>query len=376
MINRSNELRQNNREAIMREILKSEQISRHEIIDNTGLAPSTVSTIMKEILDEGIIRKSGKLSTPGTGRKTDLFSRNPSHAGILVVNLTFENSSLALVDLEFNISREMPIRINDFSSEAVARSLKPAIESYTVHPSHPIHSIVLALPHFPYDKEKLRRFVSEESGLPVYTINNVEAMGLYDSSFQYRPFNSLVYIFVGKGIGSAFFHRGELLMGENGFASDLGHIHITDRDIECRCGRKGCLETVASEDALSTALSQMKITEDLRKGSDLMETIREAIDDRTEDVQNLITDAASYLAESMLTIISLLDPQAIILTGRICSLNPFLSQKLEEHLYSKSGKRSLYNNKLIYQEYRQDSTAKGAALYAYLSAYGGFNKAG
>ena len=358
----------------MREILRTEQISRHEIIANTGLAPSTVSTIMNEILDEGIIRKSGKLSSPGTGRKTDIFSRNGSHSRILVINLTFENSSMALVDLEFNISRKMPVQITDFSSDAVAKVLMPAIRSCFDDPANRISAIVLALPHYPYDKENLKTSINMEFQIPIYTINNVEAMGMYDSRFNYEPFHSLVYIFVGKGIGSAFFHKGELLMGENGFASDLGHIHITDRDVECRCGRTGCLETVASEDALSTSLLEMNISTDLKKGTDLIDALKKGIDDRDEAVQNLIADAASYLAESILTIISLLDPQTIILTGRLCSLNPFLSQKLEEYLYNKSGRRSLYNNKLIYQNYRQDSAAKGAALFAYLSAYGGFNK--
>ncbi|MDC7236119.1 MAG: ROK family transcriptional regulator [Spirochaetales bacterium] len=374
MVNRSNELRQNNRECILREILVQEQISRQEIIEKTGLAPSTVSSIMSEILDEKIIRKSGQLSSPGTGRKTDLFSRNGSHVQILVLNLTFESNRISIVDLELKIKEEWDFEIRDYNPDAVSITLEKEIHKALNSNKLNIQSIVLALPHYPYEKDYLRETIAEKTGLRVFSINNVEAMGLYDSRYSYKLFNSLVYVFVGKGIGSAFFNKGELLMGENGYASDLGHIHITDRGFECRCGRQGCLETVSSEDALSRALMENTGGQTLLKGQELIDEIQKQIDMRNQDVQNLLSDAASYLAESFLTLISLLDPQAIILTGRITALNPFFSQKLEEYLYSKSGRRSVYANKLIYQDYRADSAVKGAALYAFLSAYGGLNK--
>jgi N-acetylglucosamine repressor len=374
MVNRSNELRQNNREIILREILRHEQISRQEIIEKTGLAPSTVSSITKEILEEKIIRKSGQLNSQGTGRKTDLFMRNGDHAQILVINLTFESNKIALVDLELNIRSESDIVISNFTTESVAETLQNEIKAYLADNRHFIQSIVLALPHYPYEKEKIKELLNHEFNIPVFTINNVEAMGMYDSQYLHSQSSSLVYIFVGKGIGSAFFNKGELLVGENGYASDLGHIHITDQPIECRCGRSGCLETVASEDSLIQAIMDAGKLPEKLTGDDLIQFMQKAIDGRDENIQEIVSKAASFLAESILTIISLLDPQTIILTGRITALNPFLSQKLEEYLYSKSGRRSLYSNKLIYQEYRPKSTAKGAALYALLSAYGGLNK--
>ena len=357
----------------MREILTHEQISRQEIIEHTGLAPSTVSSIMKEILEERLIRKSGQLNSPGTGRKTDLFTRNGSQARILVANLTFESSRIALVDLELNILTEKMITIGDFNTESVVSALMEEMDAYLNDSSSRIQSVVLALPHYPYEKEQLRSFLCERVSLPVYTINNVEAMGLYDSQYRYggTGFNSLFYIFVGSGIGSAFFHRGQLLMGENGYASDLGHIHITDQALICRCGKSGCLETVSSEESLINSLIEKGKISQRRAGAELISFLRDGIDRRDTDVMDLVCRAASYLAEAILTVNSLLDPQTIILTGRLIELNPFLSQKLEENLFTKAGRRSLYSNKLVYQNYKPESAVKGAALYAFLSAYGG-----
>jgi len=374
MVNRSNDLRQHNREAILREILGREKISRQEIIEQTGLAPSTVSSIMKEILDENIIRKSGQLQSPGTGRKTDIFSRNGDHAQILIVNLTFESSKIGIVDLELKIRKERDITINNYETGNVGTRLIIEMKAEMNQSIENLQAIVLALPHYPYEKDQLKALIEKEFNLPVYTINNVEAMGMYDSMFLYKDFNSLAYIFVGKGIGSAFFYKGRLLLGENGYASDLGHIHITDLPIKCRCGRSGCLETVASEDAMIQSILDLGILKERKTGEDLISYIQDQIDRRNEKIQELVGQSASYLAESILTIISLLDPQTIILTGRITDLNPFFSQKLEKYLYSKSGRRSLFSNKLIYQDFKPESAARGAALYAFLSAYGGLNK--
>ena len=373
MVNRSNDLRENNRKVILKEILTQEQISRQEIIEQSGLASSTVSSIMKEILEEDIIRKSGQISSPGMGRKTDIFTKNGNHARILVVNLTFESSRIALVDLNLNILSEKEISIADFNSDNVVSALRTEMAEYLDEPGAHIQSIVLALPHYPYEKEQLKSLLSETQTLPVYTINNVEAMGMYDSHYRYGDtnFNSLFYIFVGTGIGSAFFHKGELLVGENGYASDLGHIHITDKPVGCRCGKSGCLETVSSEEALIQSLLESGKMEKRISGEDLLAILKEGIDRRDENILELVGSAASYLAEAILTVNSLLDPQAIILTGRMVDLNPYFSQKLDEALYARAGRRSLYSNKLIYQSYKQDSAAKGAALYAFLTAYSG-----
>jgi N-acetylglucosamine repressor len=373
MVNRSNDLREHNKKAIMKEILSHQQISRQRVIERTGLASSTVSSIIKEILDENILRKSGQLNSSGTGRRTDLFLRNGKHARILVANLTFESNRIALVDLELNLLAEKELPLKDFHTEKVAQALLEEMTPYLNDESAHVQSIVLALPHYPYKKDLLKSLLCEKLDLPVFTINNVEAMGMYDSHYLYpeTSFNSLFYIFIGKGIGSAFFHKGELLVGENGYASDLGHIHITDHPITCRCGRSGCLETVSSEESMIRSLLETEKLLERKTGGDLVSYLKTGIDKRDEEITGLVDRAANYLAEAILTVNSLLDPQTMILTGHLVELNPYFSLKMEESLYKKAGRRSLFDNKLIYQRYQPASTVKGAALYAFLSAYSG-----
>jgi predicted NBD/HSP70 family sugar kinase len=373
MVNRSNDLRQNNRRLIIREILTNESVSRQDIISRTGLAASTVSSITAEILKEEILRKSGNISSPGTGRKTDLFMKNGPKASVIVINLTFDSCKIALVDLELNISRSTKLLINNLETETVVKILSDQLYLFIREIKNVnLKAIVLALPHYPYEKEVICEKLSENYKLPVLSINNVEAMGMFDSHYLYSTvFQSLVYIYIGKGIGSSFFHKGELFVGENGYASDLGHIHITDKPLLCRCGRKGCLETVSSEDALLENMIEMGIIDKDHFEGDFVQILQEGIDRRDPGIQNLLSSMAGYMAEAILTVNSLLDPQAIILTGRILELNPFFSLRLQEQLYEKSGRRSLYSNTITFQKYRPDSAVQGAALYAFLTLYSG-----
>ena len=374
MINRSNELRSNNRNLIIREILTRERTSRQEIIRRTGLAPSTVSSITGELLEEGIICKSGSIGSPGTGRKTDLISRNGSHSRILVINLTFESSKIALVDLELNIVRSLDVNIRNFETENVVKVLEEQIAVFLGDADDwNIKAMVLTLPHYPYEKNRICELLFNKYSFPILTINNVEAMGMYDCNYLYSSadFRSLVYIFIGKGIGSAFFHQGELFTGENGYASDLGHVHITEQKLQCRCGRYGCLETVASEDSLSARLKEIEEMKGGELNDEVIFSLKKGIDQKNSEIQNLVGTMAEYMAEAILTVISLLDPQVIILTGRLMSLNPYYSNRLEDYLYRHSGRRSVYENPVRYQEYRPDSAVKGAALYGYLSVLNG-----
>ena len=374
MVNRSNELREHNRHLILNTLLTSKSVSRQMLIEKTGLAPSTVSSIMQEIIKEKMLKKTGQINSPGTGRKTDLFEKNAAYSHALVINLTMENDSIALVDFELHITDERQLNITDYSTASAGKIILEEIHRYLKANTRSIEYIVLALPHYPYVKEDLLALLEESVSLPVYTINNVEAMGIYDNHYLYpeSEMNSLFYIFVGRGIGSAFFHRGDLLIGANGYASDLGHIHITDNNTRCRCGRVGCLEAVASEESIIQSLLKEGFLKKRETGKDLIAFLKGAIEDRNDALLNLtIKAAASYLAEAILTVNSLFDPQVIILTGRLVELNPYFSHMLEESLLAKAGKRSLFHNKLIFQKYYPQSAIKGAALYAFLSALSG-----
>ena len=372
-INHPTALRKRNKELIFEQILLHSTISRRDIERNTGLAPSTVSLVTSELLEEGFINRIGSKGIQGAGRKTDILSKNKDRECLISVSLTFENNRIALIDFNLDILEIRSLHIPRSDAETVLAVLKTEIRDLVAgHPDCRISTLSLALPHHPFDWDAIRAGLEGFENLETLMINNVEAMAVFDHLTipSGASQGSVFYIFIGKGIGSAFIINGRLFLGDGGFASDLGHIHITDGDDLCRCGRKGCLEAVASEAALAKALGER--LPGTRDSSSLLDTLKKGIASKDEDVQEILRTCASFIAEAIHTVISLLDPSSILVCTRLNELNPFFSSAVEAALYEKLGARSPFKHARSYLPFNQDSGIKGAALFGFLARYCGW----
>lgn len=375
--NHAKDLGKRNKERILEQILRHPSIQRSDLIRLTGLAPSTVSSVTAELLDEGLINRIGSKGAQGAGRKTDILSKNPDHDCMVSISLTFDNNRIALIDLDLNVIDSAALNLPSCDAETVVSVLKTELRSLLArHPFRKVSAFCLALPHHPFDWDAIQAGLEGFEGLDLLMINNVEAMAVSDhrrlSLAGAVPPGSIFYVFIGKGIGSAFIIDGRLFLGDGGFASDLGHIHITDRDAACRCGRKGCLEAVASEAALAEALRKSRnLTEPLDSPT-LLKTLKAGIEGREEDVQELLRTASSYIAEAVHTVISLLDPSTILVCSRLNELNPFFSSAVEAALYEKLGSRSPFKHGRKYIPFDPDAGIKGAAFFGFLARHCGF----
>ena len=320
-----------------------------------------------------MIRKIGEVGTSGSGRKIDVLTRVPEYASIISISLTFENNHISLVDLGLNILDSQELKFNNSDEDSVTIELMHGINRMLQKfEGSNIVAVSLALPHHPYNWSLIQNTLQTAMSLPLLMINNVEAMAVHDhySLIENQERESLFYIFVGTGIGSAFIINGYLYRGVNGFASDLGHIHMTDQNLSCRCGRKGCLETVASEDSLKRVLSQVN-GHLVESHEEMITIIKSGLEQHTPDITEPLKKAAGYLAEAMHTVIALLDPSHIIVSSRLNRLNPYYSGMIEESLYTRFGNRSPFSITRDYIDFNRDSGVKGAALFAYLTLYCG-----
>ncbi len=89
--------------------------------------------------------------------------------------------------------------------------------------------------------------VSGRTGLPVYVANDSQAAALAEWTFgRHAPDRGMIVIKVGNGIGAGIIIEDRLYQGDGFGAGEIGHVSVVDNDLPCRCGRTGCLETVAS----------------------------------------------------------------------------------------------------------------------------------
>ncbi len=162
------------------------------------------------------------------------------------------------------------------------------------------------------------------TGLPVAVENDANALALAEKQFGVgRTVRDFVCLTLGTGIGGGCVIGGSLNRGPHFFANALGHITLVPDGHPCTCGKRGCLEAYTNASALLR----------FAKGSfqDAEEVIAAALAGDLA-AANAIRVLAGHLAAGVASIIQILDPEMIILSGGIAENNPLLLQHFQNEL--------------------------------------------
>ena len=142
--------------------------------------------------------------------------------------------------------------------------------------------------------------------------NDANLGALAEASFGAgRGLENIVYLMLGSGIGAGLVLDGRVHRGAAGLAGELGHVQVRTDGAVCRCGNRGCLETVAGERALAALLRP-------RLGRDV--TVRdliELIDTGDLGATRLVNDAGRAIGRVLADLCNALNPEAIIVGGEL-----------------------------------------------------------
>ena len=154
--------------------------------------------------------------------------------------------------------------------------------------------------------------LSRRLDLPVAVDNDANLGALAEASQGAgRGLTDVIYVMLSSGIGSGLVLGGRLHRGANGFAGELGHVAVVEKGAVCRCGNRGCLETVASTDAL---LELLRPTH----GAGLtVARMLELVDAGDRAAKRVLYDGGRAVGRVLAGFISLIDPQAIVVGGEL-----------------------------------------------------------
>jgi glucokinase len=187
---------------------------------------------------------------------------------------------------------------------AIKQSLAPEVEAIGIcapGPLNPKTGIVLNPPNLPgWRNVPLEKMAREKFGLPVRLENDCNAAGLAEARFgAAKGCNSVFYAAIGTGIGSGIILDGKIYHGKNGAAAEGGHVSIDYRsETICRCGSRGCIEALASGHVLE------------RIGA--------------YDLNEISMQLGAWLG----SVVSLLDPDIIVIGGGVAQIGEPLFEKL------------------------------------------------
>ncbi|GIV99262.1 ROK family transcriptional regulator [Roseiflexus sp.] len=335
-----------NSRLVLRIIYEDEAISRADIARKTGLTRTTVSTVVGELIEQGLIEETGAGQSSG-GRLPILL--RVAHEAHSVLALSFEDTQIvgALVDMRGSIQRRVSLSLYGYRPEELPGYLTRLIEELradvTTHilgiglsmPGivDPVHGIVRRAVNFGLVDVPLRQWLQDQYRLPVYLDNAAHLAALAEYMFgDGAASGNLVVISIGVGIGAGMVLNGALFPGDGFGAGEIGHVVVADNGIRCNCGNVGCLETVASVPAIVRAArkwfsdpsSRLRALAPSAAAVDL-DIVHRALEAGDPGVASVVEDAGYYLGIAIAHIVGLLNVERIVVTGAVAVLgSPFL----------------------------------------------------
>jgi len=154
-----------------------------------------------------------------------------------------------------------------------------------------------------------------------------------------KGMNNFIMLTLGTGVGSGIVVNGELVLGHDGFAGELGHVITEHGGRECGCGRKGCLETYASATGICRTVSELnantKIPSDLRtvpSGQFTSKMVYDAAVKGDELALEAFEITGKMLGRSIADFVAFSSPEAVFLFGGLAQAGDYIFTPTKKHM--------------------------------------------
>jgi predicted NBD/HSP70 family sugar kinase len=319
--------------------------SRAELGELVGLSRSSLSEVTTSLLDRGVIIVLDKDAAPrrGAGRPAERLALDPSsgqyigldfqHArvDVVVADATHEilGAGTSPYELESPWHERMQVAFNliDGVAEKANAHFGALAWIYAGVPGPYVPpSARVTLPAF-WERSRIngygvREALSGRYGAPTSIDNNTRLAALAEAKASGAQ--DLVYIRLGQGVGGGLVQAGRLTRGTHSLAGALGHAPVPGRQGRCRCGKSGCLETVAALPEVLNACADAGVaTRDSLIAPD---------DLPAPAVQQITVDVASAMSAVLLPVVMALDPEEVVVAGPVLELLPGLLLRVQEAL--------------------------------------------
>ena len=345
--------RVHNERLVLRTLYDLGPISRAEVARLTGLTRTTVSGVVASLLDGGVVREIGH--GPSTGGKAPVLVEVDDDARLVVgLDLGERAFAGALVNMRGQIRRTLEIPVEGHDGDDAVELVYRLIDDLLAGITAPVLGIGIGTPglvdsrtgtirwavNLAWRDLPLGSLVQSRYGVPANVANDSQAAALAEYTYggEARVPN-LVTIRVGRGIGAGIVLRGALFQGDGYGAGEIGHTVVDPAGTLCRCGRLGCLETIAGSRGIEELAA---VRAPLRPDSALAATLADrgaiVLDDvaaalAADDplAAEVVETAGRALGRAIASLIGVLNVERIVLLGPVTELGePWLAAVREE----------------------------------------------
>ncbi len=372
-----------NQHLILRTIYKEGEISRAELARATRLTKTTVSSIVSDLISEGLVEETGL--GPSEGGKP------PVILGIVddsrhLIGLDLANSEFrgGVLDLRGNILHRANLPLDYKTGQTALESVIELTEELFSKASCPILGIGIGSPglmdartgvvrqavNLDWQDLPLRDLLQTRYDVPVYLANDSHAAALGEYTFgPDLGSNNLIVVKVGRGTSAGIVLNGRLHYGDGSGAGEIGHVRVVSNGKLCTCGHTGCLETVASSRAIIDQ-ARLLFTDDhqsllhnFTQNIDAIdtETILQAFVEGDPAVIHIIEEVGCYLGIAVANLVGALNIQNIIIAGSLARFGQPLIDAIQEQMRRSAMSTLAVETVITPSELGQDLVMLGAA---------------
>jgi predicted NBD/HSP70 family sugar kinase len=373
-------LREANQRRLLRAISSAGSMTQAQIARTTGLSAATVSNIVRELRDLGMVTVS---PTSSGGRRAQSVSLARGTGLAVGVHVTASHLRAAICDMAYDVLVEerIPYDVTQSPERGIRRAewlVATLIRQARVDRTK-IRGIGVAVPG-PIEERTGRlgagtvlatwqgvdiaAELSRRVGMRVQVANDAHAAALGESIWGAgRDIPDLAYLKLSSSVGAALVINGKVYKGYGGLAGEFGHITVNEQGRICRCGNRGCLETVVG----GPYLLELLPVDPGQPRPSLERLVAAAIDGELGS-RRVIADAGRAVGAAAAVLCNLLNPQRLVVGGELAGAGDLLLAPIREALVRQALPAAVRMVEVVPAELAGSAAVRGALAAVVRSA--------
>lgn len=226
--------------------------------------------------------------------------------------------------------------------------------------------VIIDTPNLGWKNVGLKDAIEDEFRLPTYVDNDGNLAALGEKWLGAgKEVENLVCLTLGSGIGGGIISQGEIFHGSNDAAGELGHIIVEPEGLKCGCGNYGCMEAYAAGPSMVKrtilAIKEGRKTQ-LGTADEISPAlIYQAALQKDELASQIIKDTGRYLGIGIVSIVNVLNPELIIIGGRVSQMGEMLLNYIKEEVTKRAYLLPAKNISIVLAQLGDDAGIIGAS---------------
>jgi predicted NBD/HSP70 family sugar kinase len=318
------DVRRANRASLLNDLFHGPLQSRQQLAASTELSQASVSNLIGEMLEEGLVEEAGLVGSDG-GRPRVLLRVRPGFRYLVGADVGETGVLVELYDLAMSRLAARTLRHDDNPEQVAGRLLEGLhavlaeggvdsadVLGFGVGVPGVVDSGVVDSQSTGWDEVPLGAMLRAGTDVPIFVENGAKTLGQAEMWFGAgRGARHAVIIMIGTGVGAAVVMDGRNYRGANSNAGEWGHTTLIYDGDECRCGARGCLEAYIGQDRIGARLAAAL---DVPYTPELLPTLL-AGETMPAPAAEVFAETIGYLGAGIGDLINLFSPERIVLGG-------------------------------------------------------------